>query len=138
MHSSQGLTPQYSFKSYDLALKAPARLRLAEIHIEAGSLYIDEYSQLQCEINHAAALRTTYARENAHGLDKSLYNTPRERYDRMAVVAYSGDRLQLPPVPGSSGLLASMENVTNEHAVRASIFLNAELACSIPDRDVVH
>ena len=82
---------------------------------------------MQCEINHAAALRTTYARENAYGLDKSFYNRPRERYGRMAVVAYSGDLLQLPPVPESSGLLASVENTTNEHAVGASIFRNAEL-----------
>ena len=30
-------------------------------------------------------------------------------------------------MPESSGLLASIENVTNEHAVGASIFRNAEL-----------
>ena len=35
--------------------------------------------------------------------------------------------LQFPPVPESSGLLASIENVTNEDAVGASIFRNAEL-----------
>ena len=106
MHSSQGLTPQDSLRSHDLALKAQARMKLTKTHINAGALYIDEYSQLPCEINHAAALRTTYARENAYGLNKSLYHTPRERYGRIAVLAYGGDRLQFPPVPESSGLLA--------------------------------
>ena len=44
MHSSQGLTPQYSLRTHDLALKAQARVKLAKTHIEAGALYIDEYS----------------------------------------------------------------------------------------------
>ena len=127
MHSSQGLTPQDSLKTHDLALKPQARLKLIKTHLEAGALYIDEYSQLQCEINNAAALRTTYARENAYNLDKSVYHKPLERYGRAAILVYSGDRLQLPPVPESSGLLASIEKVTNEHAVGASIFRNAEL-----------
>ena len=108
-------------------MKPQARLKLIKTHLEAGALYIDEYSQLQCEINNAAALRTTYARENAYNLDKSVYHKPLERYGRTAILAYSGDRLQLPPVPESSGLLASIEKVTNEHAVGASIFRNAEL-----------
>ena len=138
MHSSQGLTPQDSLRTHDLALKAQARVKLAKTHIEAGALYIDEYSQLQCEINHAAALRTTYARENAYGLDKSFYNRPRERYGRMAVVAYSGDRLQLPPVPESSGLLAPVENTTNEHAVGASMVQERGIGLPIPDLNAIH
>ena len=56
MHSSQGLTPQDSLRTHDLALKAQARMKLTKTHINAGALYIDEYSQLPCEINHAAAL----------------------------------------------------------------------------------
>ena len=73
MHSSQGLTPQDSLKTHNLALKTQARQKLARTHTEAGVLYIDEYSQLLSELNNAAALRTTYARENAYGLDKSIY-----------------------------------------------------------------
>ena len=102
MHSSQGLTPQDSLRTHDLALKAQARMKLTKTHINAGALYIDEYSQLPCEINHAAALRTTYARENAYGLNKSFYHTPRKRYVRIAVLADGGDRLQFPSVPESS------------------------------------
>ena len=96
-------------------------------HVEAGVLYIDEYSQLQGELNNAAALRTTYARESTYGLDKSLYHTPQERFGRMPVDSYSGDHLQLPPVPESSSLLAPVEQSSKEHAVGASIFRNAEL-----------
>ena len=103
MHSSQGLTPQDSLRTYDLALKAQARMKLTKTHINVDALYIDDYSQLPCEINHAAALRTPYARENAYGLNKSFYHTPRERYGRIAVLAYGGDRLQFPQVPESSG-----------------------------------
>ena len=33
-----------------------------------------------------------------------------------------GDHLQLPPVPKSSGLLASLENTSDEHKVGASMF----------------
>ena len=97
--------------------------------------YIDEYSQLRSELNNAAALRTTYARENAYGLDKSIYYKPQERYGRIAILGYGGDHLQLPPVPESSGILAPIDNATKEHVVGASIFRNAEL---VPDLDAVH
>ena len=65
-------------------------------------LYIDEYPQLQCELNNAAALRATYARETAYGQDKARYDALDERFGRMSIVAYNGDRLQLPPVSESS------------------------------------
>jgi hypothetical protein len=108
-------------------LNAQSRQKLAKTHVDAGALYIDEYSMLQSEMNNAAALRTTYARENTHALDKSLYHTPRERFGCMAILGYSGDHLQLPPVPESSSLLASLKSATNEHKVGSSIFRNAEL-----------
>ena len=118
MHSSQGLTPQDSLRTHDLALKPQARQKLARTHLEAGALYIDEYSQLLSEINNASALRTTYARESAHGLGKSVYHMPREHHDRMAILGYSGDHLQLPPVPGSSSLLAPIDGVSKEHSIK--------------------
>ena len=46
MHSSQGLTPRDSLRTRDLAIKAQARMKLTKTHINAGALYIDEYSQL--------------------------------------------------------------------------------------------
>ena len=51
MHSSQGLTPQDSMQTHALALNAQSRQKLAKTHVEAGVLYIDEYSQLQSELH---------------------------------------------------------------------------------------
>ena len=61
MHSGQGPTPENSMRTAALALNAQSRQKLGLTHAEAGALYIDESSQLQGELNHAAALRTTYA-----------------------------------------------------------------------------
>ena len=99
MHYSQCLTPRDSLITHDLALKAQAQLKLDKTHLKTGALYIDEYSQLQCEINNASALRTTYVREKEYNLDKSACHKPLGRYGRTASLAYSGDRLQLHPVP---------------------------------------
>ena len=92
-------------------------------------MHLDEYSQLQGELNNAAALRTTYARENKFGLNRNVYHTPEERYGRIAILSSSGDHLQLPPVPASSSVLAPLENTSDEHKVGARIFGNAELVC---------
>ena len=95
-------------------------------------------SQLQSELSSVMALRTTYARETAYGLDKARYYARGERFGRISIVAYSGDHVQLPLVPASSSLLAPLEDVTNEHKVGASIFRNAELVFSAPEGDAVH
>ena len=127
MHSGQGLTPESSMRTHALALNAQTRQKLAVTHVDAGALYVDEYSQLQGELNHAGALRTTYAREAKHNLNKDVYFQPQERWGRLPVVVYSGDHLQLPPVPASSSMLASLEGTTNEHKVGAKIFCDADL-----------
>ena len=127
MHSGQGLTPDNSMRTHALALNLQSRQKLANTHQDAGTLWIDEYSQLQGEMNHAASLRTTYAREARHNLNRNAYYLPTERYGRIPVLTYSGDHLQLPPVPAKSSLLAPLANTSNEHKVGASIFRNAEL-----------
>jgi hypothetical protein len=127
MHSGQGLTPESSMRTHALALNVQTRQKLAITHVDAGALYVDEYSQLQGELNHAGALRTTYAREAKYGLNKDVYFKPQERYGRLPVVVYSGDHLQLPPVPASSSMLAPLEGTTNEHKVGAKIFRDADL-----------
>ena len=127
MHSGQGLTPDNSMRTASLALNAQSQHKLSITHADAGVLYIDESSQLQAELNHAAALRTTYARESRYRLNRSNYSGPGERYGRMAVLWYSQDHLQLPPVPESSSMLAPMEGTSQEHKVGAKIFRNAEL-----------
>jgi hypothetical protein len=67
-----------------LALNAQSQHKLSITHADAGALYIDESSMLQAELNHAAALRTTYARESKYGLNRNSYSGPRERYGRIA------------------------------------------------------
>ena len=109
MHSGQGLTLENSMRTGALALNPQSQHKLSITHADAGALYIDESSQLQGELNHAAALRTTYARESKYGLNRSNYSSPRERYGRMAILWYSQDHLQLPPVPESSSMLAPLE-----------------------------
>ena len=126
MHSGQGLTPENSMRTAALALNAQSQQKLSITHADAGVLYIDESSQLQAELNHAAALRTTYARETKYGLCRNNYSGPRERYGRIAFLWYSQDHLQLPPVPETSSMLASWEGTTPEHKVGAKIFRNAE------------
>ena len=107
-----------------LALNAQSRQKLGLTHAEAGALYIDESSQLQGELNHAAALRTTYARETKYKLDRNSYSSPDERFGRIAFLIYSQDHLQLPPVPASTSMLASLEGTSDEHKVGAKIFRN--------------
>ena len=45
----------------------------------------------------------------------------------MAVLWYSQDHLQLPPVPESTSMLAPLEGTSNEYKVGAKIFRNADL-----------
>ena len=80
----------------------------------------------QGELNHAASLRTTYAREAKYGLNRNNYSSPQERYGRIPILWYSEDQLQLPPVPESSSMLAPLEGKSDEHKVGANFFRNAE------------
>ena len=127
MHSGQGMTPENSMRTAALALNAQSRQKLSITHEDAGVLHIDESSQLQGELNHAAALRTTYAREKKYSLDRNNYSGPLERYGRIAILWYSQDHLQLPPVPESSSMLAPLEGTSDEHKVGAKIFRNVQL-----------
>ena len=81
LHSGQGLTPDSSMRTHVLALNVQACQKLAATHVDAGALYIDEYSQVPCELNHAGALRTTYSRESKYNLSKDEYYKPLERWD---------------------------------------------------------
>ena len=45
----------------------------------------------------------------------------------MAILWYSQDHLQLPPVPETSSMLAPLEGKSDEHKVGAKISSNAEL-----------
>jgi len=127
MHSGQGLTPENSMRTAALALNPQSRQKLGLTHADAGVLYIDESSQLQGELNHAAALRTTYARESKYPqINRNNYSSPLERFGRMPFLIYSQDHLQLPPVPAKGSMMATLEGTSDEHKVGAKIFRNVE------------
>ena len=127
IHSSQGLTPENSLRTHSLALNVQTRQKMVCTVLNAGAMAIDECSQLQGELNHADALRTTYARQYKYRLNPLDYWKPTERHGRIAVLTYWGDHLQLPPVPASSSMLASLKGTSNEHKAGANIFRNADL-----------
>ena len=125
MHAGQGLTPEISMRTHALALNIQTRQKLAMTHTDVGAVSVDEYSQVQGELNHAGALRTTHAREARCFLNRGTYYKPQDRWGRLAVVVYSGDHLQLPPVPATSSMLAPLDGTTNEHKARAKTFRDA-------------
>ena len=86
MHAGQGLPPENLLRTHVLALNLQSRQKLAITHMDAGALFVDESSQLQGELNHAAALRTTYARDAKYKLSRNTYYGPEERWGRLAVV----------------------------------------------------
>ena len=113
MHSGQGMTPENSMRTAALALNAQSQQKLLITHGGAGVLFIDESSQLQAELNHAAALRTTYARESKYqDINRNRYAEPDQRFGRIAFLWYSQDHLQLPPVPERSSMMASTEGTS--------------------------
>ena len=125
IHATQGMTPDNSLRTAALRLSG-TRSKLERTMGPAGAKITDEWSQLQASMNHADALRTTYAREQQHKLNRYDYTMPGERFGRMPFVIYSGDHLQLPPVPKSSGLLAPLVGKSKEHKAGASLFANTE------------
>jgi hypothetical protein len=102
------------------------RKRLDANQTHAGAWIHDEAMQTGASLLHAAALRTTYARQSLYNLDLGRYAQPKETFGRISMLLMCGDHLQLPPVPKSSGLLASLENTSDEHKAGAAIFYGFE------------
>ena len=98
------------------------RKRMDANQTHAGAWIHDEALQTAAPLLHAAALRTTYARQHAYNLNVARYAEPSEIMGKISFFVMCGDHLQLPPVPKSSGLLASMENTSDEHKVGAAMF----------------
>mgnify|MGYP001413582745 CR=1 FL=1 len=94
------------------------------IHVRAGALFIDEFSQLQATLGHANNLFWTIARLPRYNLKLEDYAKPRETAGRVSKLTLSGDHLQVPPVPKSTSLLAPLEGTTDEHKVGAAMFAN--------------
>ena len=123
LHSVSGMKPTDSFRTSSLHIKTDQmRKRLDENQTHAGAWIHDEALQTGASLWNAAALRTMYARETHYRLDPTRY--AKEMMGRMSFLLLTGDHLQLPPVPKSSGFLAPMENASDEHKAGASMFNN--------------
>ena len=125
LHSVSGMRPQDSMRTSNLHIKGDQmRKRMDANQTHAGAWVHDEALQTSAPLFNAAALRTTYAREHYYKLDTARYAKPEQIMGRISFFAVTGDHLQLPPVPKSSGLLAPMENTSDEHKAGASMFNN--------------
>ena len=87
----------------------------------AGAWLHDEAMQTSDPLLHACALRTTYARQRAYNLDTARYAELAQSFGKVSFWALFGGHLQLPPVPKSSGILAPLAGISDEHQVGASM-----------------
>ena len=123
LHSIAGMKPQDSMRTSSLGIKNDGmRKRMDANQTHAGAWVHDEALQTAAPLLHATALRTTYARQHEYKLDITRYAEPSQIMGKISFFAMCGDHLQLPPVPKSSGLLASLEGTSDEHKVGASMF----------------
>ena len=123
LHSLACMKPADSMRTASLSLKGDAmRKRMDANQTHAGAWVHDEALQTAAPLLHAAALRTTYARQHEYKLDIARYAEPSETMGRMSVFIQCGDHLQLPPVPKTASVVASLENSSDEHITGASIF----------------
>jgi hypothetical protein len=120
LHTAAGLRADSSLRTS--ALATPALEKMQRLLVPVGAVMLDEFSQTQAQLLHAMALRTTYARASAHKLVVANYNRPKDRFGRVPLLLMSGDELQLPPVPPSSGLIADLEGASPEHRAGTAIF----------------
>ena len=93
------------------------RRALAAIWAPAGALVKDEFTQQPGTLEHAIAVRATYARERYHDLRCADYARPETNYASLPYVITAGDPLQFPPIPATASLLADPEGQTKEHRV---------------------
>ena len=125
LHSLLGFTPTSSMRTSALALTTQKRVKLERQFVPMGAFMKDEFSMMPGQINHAAALLATYAREAKFRLRREDYAKPRERAGRVPMLLDVGDHLQLPPVPKKNSLFAPLANTSQEHRVGVAIFRNA-------------
>ena len=122
VHAALGLSATSSLKVQNLVLQGKTKTKVERIANPVGVLGIDEASQISGRLFHADALRHTYARARVHQLDIKLYSEVNQIFGKIPVVLLSGDFLQLPPVPESGSLLASLEHCSWEHRQGRAIF----------------
>ena len=115
VHNLVGLRKGDSLKTYDLNLSRHRdRKKIQSTLDKAGALILDEFSQLQSVLFHAAALRATVCRADQYHLNVSDCARPYQTFGKISFLLLAGDHLQLPPAPTSSSLL-SRPNGSSEH-----------------------
>ena len=98
LHSIAGMKPHDSMRISNLHITSDQmRKRMDANQTYAGGWVHDEALQTAATLLHAAALRTTYAREHIYKLDTTRYAKPDELMGRVSFLALCGDHLQLPP-----------------------------------------
>ena len=125
VHNLVGLKKGDSLKTYDLNLsRHKERKKLDATLGQAGALVLDEFSQLQSFLFHAAALRATVCRADCNRLNINDYARPYQTFGKITFLLLCGDHLQLPPVPKSSSLLSKPDDGSSEHKAAVAIFRN--------------
>lgn len=122
MHSANKLRKDSSLRTVHLRVSAETRKALECNTVPLAAIVIDEFSQCIGQMLHADALRKSYGRQRALGLELHRYAELDESWGRMPVVVISGDELQLPPVPFSHSLLASVDGTSDEHKAGVHLF----------------
>ena len=122
MHTASKLVGGGSLKMSALRVNEERRKALACIYSDAGALILDEFSQTQAQLYHALALLTTYGRTDRLQLDPARYALETETFRRIPYVVTAGDELQLPCVPFTASLLASVQDTSSEHRTGVHIF----------------
>ena len=122
MHTANKLRKDSSLRTVHLRVTAETRKALECNTVPLAAIVIDEFSQCIGQMLHADALRKSYGRQNALGLEIHRYAEFDQTWGRMPVVLISGDELQLPPVPFSFSLLATTEGTSDEHKAGVHLF----------------
>ena len=122
MRSLAGITPADSTRTSVLNIKGgDMRRRMDANQMRAGVCVHDEALQTSAPLPHAAALCAACARQCVYGLRTRRNSRQSELFGRISALIMCGDRLQLPPVPKSSGLLAPLEGTRDEPKVGAAM-----------------
>ena len=114
LHVTNALRPAQSLRTAALKPQGSALKKMQILTIPAGAQLVDEWSQLQASILHAASLRCSYARRDAYDLQLNEYARTDQLFGRCPVLCFFGDHLQMPPIPKSTSLLAPLDGTSAE------------------------
>ncbi len=105
VHTSSGISPTSSLTVAGLRPKGTRRAKLETTLPSIAGLVLDEVSQILGSLLHANSLSFTYGRSQAHSLSTQDYMKPHNTFGALPAVVFSGNFLQLPPVPSKGSVL---------------------------------